>query len=296
MAQPNQGPNVPQVFLGAYQPTAQEMTALLVDAANEAERLIPKMIEQNTFGSKMRAAQTALVLREVRAMLAAMWGDYLPLLKNGMTEARLAAAGLAAQDAIFQYLKTRGADIPHLRAAILAQARSGMATAIAKASNGIPLSTAVYYTQALAQGWVDRRVRNGLVLGKSAKEIAKDVRDLIRPDTAGGVSYAAMRLARTEINNAFHTENITRQEDKPWVTGMRWHLSRSHPEPDECDALVGVHAKGAIPGKPHPQCFCYVTPEQIGEDEWIDRFLDGEYNDYIDEKVYTHLPPDKTPC
>lgn len=283
-------------FNGAYTPTLNELNALLKDGADEANRIIPKLLEKHTVGGQLRAAQLTLVLREIHSMMGALWGDYTPILKGGMSLAVLNAASVAAQDKVFQYLKARGTDLPHLRAAILAQAKAGLATALAKSANGIPLSKAVYHTQALAQGWVDRKVRTALLLGKSAKEIAKDVSHMIRPDTPGGVSYAAMRLARTEINNAFHTENVTRQEDKPWTTGMTWHLSRSHPEKDDCDLLVGFHAKGEIPDKPHPQCFCYVTQEQIDEDEWIDRFVAGEYNDYIDEKVYTHLPPQNTPC
>lgn len=283
-------------FMGAYQPTLQELNSLLKDGADEANRIIPKLLEKHDHGSKLRAAQYTLVLREVHGMMAALWGDYTPILKGGMNLAVLNAASVAAQDRIFQYLRARGTDIPHLRAAILAQAKAGLASVLAKASNGIPLSTQVYHTQALAQGWVDRKLKTGLLLGKNAKEIAKDVAHMINPDTPGGVSYAAMRLARTEINNAFHTENITRQEDKPWTTGMTWHLSGSHPTPDDCDDLVGFHEKGSVPGKPHPQCFCYVTQEQLGEDEWMDNFLAGDYNDYIDEKVYTHLPPEQTPC
>lgn len=294
MTSPPPLPN--QAFLGAYQPTARELSQILQDGAEEAERLIPKVIEKHTTSGRLKAAQLLLVLKEIRVQQAAMWGDIQPVLVKGMSASVSAAMEQVAEDVIFKYLRTRGTDIPTLRAAIRAQAKAGLANVLAKSANGIPLATTVYRTQALAQGWVDRKVKTGLLLGKSAKAIAKDVKDLIRPDVKGGVAYASFRLARTELNNAFHTQTITRQEDKPWNTGFEWHLSRSHPVKDECDALVGKHAKGAVPGKPHPQCFCYVTPTQVGEDEWIDNFLAGKYNSYIDETVYTNLPPKDRPC
>lgn len=297
MAAP-QPTNPHQVFLGVYTPASQELAQILADGAEEAERLLPKVIEQHghTLSGRLKASQILLVLKEIRAQQAALWGDMYPVLKKGISDATLAAAGQVAEDAVFGYLRRRGTDIPAMRAAIVAQARAGLGAVLAKGVNGIPLATSVYRSQSLAQGWVDRKVKSGLLLGRSSKDIAKSVKDLIRPDVKGGVAYAAFRLARTEINNAYHTHAVTMEADKPWNTGVDWHLSRSHPVKDECDLLVGHHAKGSVPDKPHPQCFCYVTPTQVGEDDWIDNFLAGDYNDYIDEKIYTHLPRSARPC
>jgi hypothetical protein len=161
----------------------------------------------------------------------------------------------------------------------------------------------VYKTQALSTGLVHRKVQQGMILGKGAKEIAKDVSSLIKPDVAGGVSYAANRLARTELNNAFKTAQEQRYIDEPWTLGMRWNLSGSHPTPDECNdyAVADEHGlgKGIWPvghrPRSHPNCLCYLTVEQMDDDEWIDRFVDGEFNDYLDEKVYTHNRG-ATPC
>lgn len=277
-------------FLTAALPIEAEMKDILQDAAEEAERLIPKLIEKNTTGGKVRASQISLVLREIRAQQAAMWGDLTPVLRRGLADA--AVAGASADEFFDGWLRSLGADVDTMKESLAATARAGWSSVRAKAANGIPLSTQVYRTQALANGFVDRTVKRGLLLGRTAKEIAKDVRGLINPNVAGGVSYAAMRLARTELNNAFHTASIARHVEEPWTLYMGWHLSGSHPEKDVCDELAehneghgdGVYPKGKTPMKPHPHCLCYVTPEVVDEDAFIEGFLRGDYDDYLEEK------------
>jgi hypothetical protein len=274
------------VFLAAYRPHDKELRQLLQDAAEEAERIIPKLIERNSRSGQLNAARLAITLREIHSLMAGMWGDYLPLVRSALRGVAVVAVRYAAEDTIFTWLRQHGgrpADIQALKEGIVHRAQPRVDAVIARTVNDVPLSTAVYRTQKLAQGWVDRKIRTGLLLGKNAKDIAKDVRDLIRPDVRGGVSYAAMRLARTEINNAYHTMTVQRQAEKPWVEEMEWHLSRSHPHRDPCDELVGQYPKTKVPAKPHPQCFCYVTAVPAEEDDWIDNFMAGQYDDYLDE-------------
>jgi hypothetical protein len=277
--------------------TIREFNQMLGDAAGEADRLIPKLIEQHTTGSKVKAAQLALVRRELRAMQSALWGDLGRSLRSGVGTA-VEQAATAADSVLWRYLAQHGVDIPALRAAYLAQAKMGIPAALAKSANGIPLARSVYRTQQLASGMVDRKVTQGLLLGMNAKAIAKSVKDIIRPEVAGGVSYAAHRLARTEINNAYKTSQEQRHGSDPWVKGMRWNLSRSHPRPDECNENAdedrhglgeGVFPIGHRP-RSHPNCLCYLTVEEIDEDEFEERFLSGDYNTYIDETAYTHAP------
>jgi len=99
-----------------------------------------------------------------------------------------------------------------------------------------------------------------------------------------------MRLARTEINNAFHAMSAMDIEAKPWVDASQWHLSRSHPKADGCDKLAkddsanmgpGVYPKGKTPSKPHPQCLCYITPKVQKDDDFLDALVGGRYDSYI---------------
>jgi hypothetical protein len=304
MAQPLPKPNQPLLDVLALRGTTiAEMNQILTDGAQEAERLIPKLLEKHATGATVKAAQLRLVLRELKVMQSALWGDLGRVTRSGVEAATLQAAD-GAEDVLFRVLGKAGVDTKVWRDSWREQARQGIAAVLAKAQNGIPLSRAVYKTQALAQGFVDRKVQQGLLLGMNAKAIAKSVKDLIRPDVKGGVSYAAHRLARTEINNAYKTSQENRYADEPWTRGMRWNLSKSHPAPDICNLLAerdshdlgaGVYPVGQRP-QSHPNCLCYLTPEQVDEDEFVDRFVAGEYNAYLDEKAYTYAPARDLPC
>jgi hypothetical protein len=288
-----------EAYLASASPTQREMNAILRAAAEEAERTIPKLLEKGNYSGKLRAAQLALVMREIRVLLGATWGDLGSTLRDGVGRSYL--AGADGPDILFDMLDQ--ATVRTLKTAFRNQAKQGIAAVLAKGANDIPLSTQVYKTQKLSTGLVHRKVQQGMILGKGAKEIAKDVADTVNPNVKGGVSYAAMRLARSELNNAFKTAQEARYKDEPWVLGMKWNLSKSHPERDICNEHAeadfhglgaGVYPVGQRP-KSHPNCLCYLTVEQMDEDEWMDRFIDGEFNDYLDEKVYTHNRG-ATPC
>lgn len=283
--------------------TTYEMNQMLKDGAAEVERLVPKLLEQHTTGGTVKAAQLLLVQRELKAVQSALWGDLGRSLRSGVEASALQAYD-SAESVLLKALTRRGVDIPAYRAGLRQQAKQGLAAVLAKAQNGIPLSRAVYRTQALATGLVNRKVQQGLLLNMNAKAIAKSVKDLIRPDVKGGVSYAAHRLARTEINSAYKTAQEARYVGEPWTTGMRWNLSKSHPARDICNLLAegndhglgaGIYPVGRRPDS-HPNCLCYLTPEQPDEEEFVDRFVAGEYNSYIDEHVYTHAPRGSTLC
>lgn len=304
MAQPAPKPNQPLLdVLAASGVTLAEMDQMLRDGADEAERLIPKLIEKHTTGSKVKAAQLALVLRELKVAQSALWGDLGRATRGGVEAGYLKGAN-GANDVLLSVFRKAAVDPSPFLAAWQEQAKQGINAVLAKAKNGIPLARSVYKTQAWATGLVNRRVSQGLLLGMNAKSIAKSVRDLINPNVAGGVSYAAHRLARTEINHAYQTSQAERYADEPWTTGMRWNLSGSHPLPDICNVLAerdkydlgpGVYPVGQRPDS-HPNCLCYQTPEQLSEDAFIEGFLAGDYNSYLDEKVYTYAPASELLC
>ena len=304
MASPLPKPNQPLLdVLGVSGVTLSEMNAMLTDGAQEADRLIPKLLEKHTTGGKVKAAQLALVHRELKVAQSALWGDLGRATREGVEEGYL-KAGDGPNDVLLSVFKKAGANPAPFLAAWQQQAKQGIDAVLAKSKNGIPLSRAVYKTQAWASGLVNRKVSQGLLLGMNAKAIAKSVKDLINPNVAGGVSYAAHRLARTEINHAYQTSQAERYADEPWTRGMRWNLSGSHPKPDICNELAvrdkydlgpGVYPVGQRPDS-HPNCMCYQTPEQLSEEDFIENFLKGDYNAYLDEKVYTHAPASELLC
>jgi hypothetical protein len=306
MAQPlPKPPNQPLLdVLAVNKMTVREMDQMLRDGAAEVEMLVPKLLEKHTTGGKVKAAQLTLVLRELRVAQSALWGDLGASLRSGVGAAAL-KAGANAEGVLATTLAKHGVPIPPaLRAGWIEQAKQGINAILSKSKNGIPLSRAVYKAQALATGQVDRKIKLGLLLGNNAKAIAKSVKDLILPNVAGGVSYAAHRLARTEINHAYQTTQANRYAEEPWTKGMRWNLSKSHPRPDVCNANAEADGHGLGPGvypvgqrpESHPNCLCYQTPVQVSEDEFVDAFLAGDYNSHIDEVAYTHAPASELLC
>ena len=270
----------------AARPTNYEIRQLLLRAAKEAEDAILAIGDRS--GGRIRAAQLTVILRELRTLQEQMWGQAHGVIRTGIGRVSQAAF-VEAEDLLIAYMKEQGQDPIFIRQVLAEQARQGLEAVFAQAANGIPLSSQVYYTQAIAQGYVESTVRAGMLLQKSAKEIAKDVKGLIRPDTPGGVSYAAFRLARTELNNAFKTAQEQRYKDEPWVRGMQWILSGSHPVKDECDRYAeaddhdlgpGIYPVGKRPHS-HPNCLCYLVADQISEDDFIEGFLSGDYDEYL---------------
>lgn len=151
----------------------------------------------------------------------------------------------------------------------------------------VPLSERIYKTKVWMNGRLDRLIAQTMASGLNAQRFAKVARDWFAPSVPGGTRYAAYRLARTEINNAFHATSISYAQGKPWVSQMDWNLSKSHPAPDKCDEYAALSPWNVteVPRKPHPQCMCYVTEVTPDEDEWIDRFVAGEFDDYLDSEL-----------
>jgi hypothetical protein len=174
------------------------------------------------------------------------------------------------------------------------QAKAGIDAYISRKENTHQLSRRVYGNLNLFTGKVDKRINIHLLKGSSAEEIARDIARFISPTTPGGVSYAAMRLGRTELANAFHTTTIRHGREMPWVSGYKWNLSGSHGRPDECNKLAeqdrdrmgaGVYKKSNVPDKPHPQCLCFLTVEQVSEDMFIRNMNRGFYDRYMSQMI-----------
>lgn len=290
-------PNPLQRYLVVQKVVDREMAAVLRDAANEGERLIEKLATSKGIGARVERAQYAQMVKGLRKQQGELWGSISKTLQQGM--ARAGAQAAEAENLINRVLfNAIGGPIPELERAMQIRAQAAVQAYVARTDNDIPLSTQVYRSQQLSEGLVSREVNRGILLGQSARQIADRVRSSILPDVRGGVSYAAMRLGRTELNNAFHRAQIDQRKDSPFTEGFKWHLSGSHPRPDACNDYaekqhfrggdIGVFRPSDVPGKPHPNCLCYITTVQVGEDEFVARFLNGQYNTYIDQNVYQY--------
>lgn len=265
--------------------------ALLQEAYREVNKTLKTLptTPDAAFGNLIYRAQ----LERVRKQILQHQADLFDKLGDVVSARRLRSASRAAKlsaasDAALLRLVGEGAAGQRLYEGANITAQRTVETILARQGlSKVPLAERIYKTSAWMNKRLDRLITSTMAQGLNAKRFAKVARDWFSPSVPGGTRYAAMRLARTEINNAFHATSIDYARSKPWVSQMDWNLSKSHPKPDKCNIYAeespwDVHL---IPPKPHPQCMCYVTEVTPSEDDWIDRFVAGEFDDYLDEEL-----------
>lgn len=270
-------PNPISLFLTVQSKADRELKAVLRQAALEAAARI--QAAGRGVGDQVRAAQLTLLLQQIRKDEQDLWvNEIAPIIERFFPLAQDAADKAASfLDTVLRTAVGESAATALLDG-LRVQSRLGRQLDLNRRKRD--LSALVYKNAHLANGRIERTIRAHIIGGSvNAKELASTVKKFIQPSTPGGVSYAAMRLARTEINNTFHDRQIDNAQNKPWVGGAKWNLSHSHPRPDECDKLArghsegmgpGIYAPDEIPQKPHPQCFCYITYETISESAMTD--------------------------
>lgn len=165
-------------------------------------------------------------------------------------------------------------------------------------TDGLTLSDRIWNLEKHVWRRIDGIVMSGIARGQSAVEMAKGLqRDILGiasprqiPENLrwtervsksvrgrGSIHYNALRLARTEIGNAYHEADVKAAQLSKVVLGLKWNLSPAHAQYDVCDPLSnqdvyglgpGVYPPGSVPLYPHPNCFCYVTREPRPMKEW----------------------------
>lgn len=274
-------------YLEAQQISDSEMRVLLRDSASEAARIAAAA--GSGVGGDMRRAQLDIAQSQQK-----MWEKVGYQAQIDIGDGVDAAANSAAFT-METMLDSMGVGTVGMNQAMLMQGRQGIESLVSKRENAIPLSQQVYKTSVASGEQLDRTINAMIINGSSAREIADRVKGFIDPATPGGASYAAMRLGRTELNNAFHATSIRLNKDNPFVEAMKWNLSGSHPKPDACNQYAddvhmkngdeGVYEIGDIPPKPHPQCLCYITPEVVSDADFVKNYKAGQYNDYLDNQL-----------
>ncbi|ACI06301.1 hypothetical protein PBI_BIGMAMA_11 [Mycobacterium phage BigMama] len=278
-------------YLGVQEKYDAIIATALLDAAEDAEQGIRQRLGDDRLGSSTRRYQLQLARSAARDSLKLLFRNVHSAITAGQSEAAVAAveAGFHDDRRILNRLFPNRARRAKYEDSMRQSASRGVQAMMTRVlQSNRPLSQRVYHTQALANGTVDRVINSALVKGDGAADIAKAVRQSIRPDVPGGVSYAAMRLGRTEINNAFHAQAINDINTKPWVDHVEWHLSKTHKEQGcrcEVYARIKRFPKEAIPDKPHPQCLCYITASLTPWEEFENNFLMGMYDSYIDNNL-----------
>jgi SPP1 gp7 family putative phage head morphogenesis protein len=270
--------------------TDTRIRTILIEGADDAEKRISALESNSTFSAGVRSAQIRMTMNEVKIVLKDVFGATLPVIKDGQKKTAVSAVQ-AFSETDRKYLERAFSSTGRVNDFIAGQklsAQLGIAHAISRVTKTQqPLSTKVYRSQALANNWVHRVVTSSIMRGDSAKDIAKQVRNSIRPSTPGGASYAALRLGRTELNNAFHATSIALSQDRPWVEGMAWNLSKVHTNDtgrvEICEKMSGlIYPVDSVPPKPHPQCRCFVTPQLEPFETFARHLTAGYYREWVE--------------
>jgi hypothetical protein len=174
--------------------------------------------------------------------------------------------------------------------------------------DGLNLSARIWQMDRDTQEGINRVLMNGITNGDSAWNIAKQLEqylganedcprwtstrlynrtkaEIAKGDLGGllsgdacdgqGVSYNALRLARTEIQRAHAQATDQVLAMQPWVQEEQTNLSPAHAETDECDDVAhggehgeGIYPVGTIEYPLHPHCLCYKTAVMMPQDEF----------------------------
>ncbi len=146
--------------------------------------------------------------------------------------------------------------------------------------NGYRLSDRVWNTSREVRRRIDQLLDYHIPRGTAAVDIAEELERFLTPGAAGlrtrtpyGIqgSYAARRLARTEITAAAGRATVSANLANPYVEGTDWRLSASHPRIDICDdvatlSMGGERLRAPYPNDavvaypPHPNCICSLLP------------------------------------
>lgn len=280
------------------QVTDRQVLQLLRDAKKNVDAILKDLPE----GSVKRAQ-----LEHTRSRLLAQQSTLFERLGDTVAARRASAASRAARlsaasDAVLLGLVGKSPEAQYLYESALQVGQRAIDAAMQRMKlSALPLSRRIYNTSVWMNGRLGKLINETLASGLDAKAFAKRARDWFNPNTPGGVRYAAMRLARTEINNAFHSISAEKYATTPWCTGVDWNLSKSHPKPDICNKVAAdsPFPKAEVPARPHPQCMCYITASYEDEDDFVENFLEGKYDDYLDAELekngWQEQPPDPTP-
>jgi hypothetical protein len=271
--------------------TQGELARTLQDAAVEAQQMM--LFNMRRAGNVATSRQLQAAVKGLGSLSSSLWGKIGSQVQAGIHN----AADLAVDQQLDrEYLLGMPFNaIRQYQEVMFFNAFHHAESIISRHTEGFALSERIIKNAKAGTALTGRTVERLLARGASAKEIALATRALYEPSVPGGVSYAAMRLGRTEINNAHHSTTIRLTRDQPWVTGYKWNLSRSHPKPDPCDALAfgssgrgfgpGEYSKQDAPSKPHPQCLCYLTVLQVDRDEFLNSLVGGRYDKHLGDNL-----------
>lgn len=273
-------PNV--AYLQVQESQIAGINALLKKAADNIDKQLAGVTGDGP-GAVMTRIQLQAQAAAIKSEIATVMSGSRDLIGQGQRDAAAAASKVISDfeaGPLSEILTP--AELASLSNAEANRAASGVIALLGRSqSDPIPLSKQVYLTTAWTNNQLDNLVNDALLRGLSASQFAAEVRKFIDPSTPGGASYAAKRLARTEINNAYHAASVGRYQDSGLVEFVDWNLSKSHIHVDICDILAAEspYPVDKVPNKPHPQDLCFVTADMPSPEDFLAKLFNGDYFD-----------------
>lgn len=243
------------------------------------------------YGTGIRRARLTAMADQLEILSANIAADVEAVILDGVNlGARIGAQG---QVNATRALLT-GFDVQMVESAISLFATvpvDAVTASLSRSYQGAIFSDRIWEFDQGTRRMLSQVIGKGIAQGKSAFYLAKDVEPYLIADSdawkrykretdeiARGVrkrrsqiSYEAKRLARTEINVAYKEANYLAADSSPWVRGVRWRLSGSHPVVDICDMWATQNKYGLGSGvyppletpTDHPNGLCYTTNELV---------------------------------
>ena len=276
---------------------------LMLAFGNGAQTLLLKHADNDGL---LDSGTAFLAQTEINNLWGDTWTEWMKTFERTREEAARIAFGVQAQhhdrlvrDQVIRHRGTlaesvsKGVYTPQLR--ILLDAAGEYLY-----GDGLNLSGRVWRIDRQTRDGISAAILKGVQSGDSAWGIAKELEQFLgagqdcpvwtaerlyrskisNPLSVGGkacdgqgVSYNALRLARTEIQKIHNLANDRMMAQEPWVREEQIHLSAAHPKKDVCDDVVnkndGIYSVGEIELPLHPNCLCYKTAVLVGEKEFI---------------------------
>jgi len=282
----------------------------------QQQRTLDAVLSQVHETASKRIADTAggtnaIVKRQRWRQLQSQLGDIIDGGMDNVRDVIVRDMTVSARYAIDARVKGSVAMLTPFRPDLAGQVPAAFATVPRDALNsllarthmdGKTFSKRIWDFRKYSHNVISQTVSRGILEGKSAYELSRELEAFLVMSkdeakafsrvwaekhteewkaawkTRGRLKYNAMRLARTEINHAFREGSVQSAKRAPWVRGLKWRLSASHPKPDICDEWASADPSGMGPGVylpddtpvDHPTGFCFVTDELVSKEELMD--------------------------
>ena len=150
-----------------------------------------------------------------------------------------------------------------------------------KRNDDLLLDDRIWRAGADTRKQLDTTVATMIRSGESALSISRRAEQFLLPGRAAlrtnkpygtDASYYGMRLGRTEITFAAGQSTLIAASLNPYVEGIKWNLSPSHPRTDICDgnAAGSPYAVDNVPTYPaHPFCMCNLTVVSVKNPSFV---------------------------